>query len=124
MADTQCLAAMSTLNGLLSSGVIQGDAALVARLQAGEHPADILADIGDRFTTADQTQNLITVMRGWPVLHVEMATRLVGWALARAAAGEVITVVVNGDNQSPNTITRVQLLGTELRIEFEHPPGG
>jgi len=113
---------METLNGLLSSGAIQGDAALVARLQAGEHPADILADIGDRYTTGDQTQNLINVFRGWPDTHVELATRALGWALARAAAGEVFTFVVNGDNQSPNTITRIQLEGTELRIEFEHPP--
>lgn len=124
MPDTQCLAAMDVLNNLLSSGVIQGDAALVARLEAGEHPADILEDIGDQYTTSEQTQNLITVLRGWPDLHVEMATRLVGWALARAATGEVLTVLVNGDNQSPNTITRATLQGTELRIEFEHPPSG
>jgi hypothetical protein len=120
MPDSQCFEAMNFLNSVLEAGV---DPGIVARLEAGEHPGAILAEFGANFGTSQQLQALTNTIATWPAVQVELASRLLGWGLAKKQAGDQVrSITVSGDDEHSTTVTRVELEDGDLRISFAHPP--
>ena len=125
MADVMCLEAMNLLNAIFTTPLILNDGhEMVQRIDAGDDVADIVEDLGRKFSRPDKAQQIRTVVENWPPLHVEALTQVVRWALGKLDTDDRITINWKGDANHPETVTRFELRDHSLLIEFAHPPAG
>lgn len=125
MAQVACVEAMDLLSMVFSSGIIGNDGhEILARLQVGDDPAEIMSDLGDKFDRSEQGRALQEVARNWPPLHLEMLAGVVQWALGKLDTDDRVMIEWKGDAEYPETVTKFELRDHTLRIEFAHPPVG
>jgi len=125
MPDTGCSIAVDLLNLIFGSALILNDGhEIYARLSAGEHPADVVVDLGKKFKRWErmQPERVETIIRNWPDLHMEAVSSMVTWALSKLETPERVMISWKGDAEYPETVTRFELRGNNLQIEFLHPP--
>jgi hypothetical protein len=125
MVDLGCSETMTILNHVFATALIMNDGhEILARLNAGDDPADIVLELGRKFgqfRTAgpDRVESVISA---WPALHKEAASVVLQWALSKLDTEERISIAWKGDDTSPDTLTRFELRGNRLTIEVAHPP--
>ena len=125
MAQVSCLEAMDLLSMVFSSGIIGNDGhEILARLQAGDDPAEIIGDLGDKFDRPEQGTALREVAANWPPLHLQMLAGVVQWALGKLDTDDRVMIKWKGDAESSETVTKLELRDHTLQIEFAHPPMG
>lgn len=125
MPDTACDGAMQLLNQVFASGVIQNDGhEILARLEAGDQITDVVGDFGRKFGQADVADNILGLMEHWPSLHLEAVSEMVQWALGKLDTEDRVMIKWKGDAEHPETVTKFELRGHTLVIEFAHPPIG
>ncbi len=125
MADVGCSEAMALLNAVFQTALIMNDGHEVyARLSAGDDPADVIAELGTKFGTLTKARPevLSKVVGNWPPLQMEAVSTMVQWALSKLDTDERVTINWKGDDQYPETVTRFEVKGNQLKIEFLHPP--
>jgi hypothetical protein len=127
MPDLGCTEAMNILNLVFQTTLVANDGhEILVRLQAGDEPADILLDLGrkfSRFKVAGEDR-VGRIIRQWPPLHGEAVSQMLQWALSKLDTDERVSISWKGDDESPETVTRFELRGNHLQIEFAHPPVG
>ena len=124
MSQPGCLESMELLNFIFSSGIIFNDGhEILARLNAGDRLADAVEEVAVKFGRNEDAKLGQAVSRNWPALHVEAVSELVRWALGKLDTEDRIMVEWRGDPEYHETVTRFELRGHTLVIEFAHPPG-
>ena len=114
---------MEMLNLVFSSGLIGNDGhEIAARLEAGDNVEDIVGDLAVEFGQPDMVVDVQKVVRAWDPLHMEAVTKLVGWALGKLDTDDRIMIEWKGDAEYHETVTKFELRGHTLYIEFAHPP--
>ncbi len=114
---------MEVLNTVFSSGLIGNDGhEIAARLEKGDNVADIVGDIAVEFGQPDMVADVQKVVRAWDPLHMEAVTKLVGWALGKLDTEDRVMIEWKGDAEHHETVTKFELRGHTLHIEFAHPP--
>ena len=125
MADLGCNEAILTLNAVFQSALILNDGhEILARLQTGDDPADIVTDLASKFRTLKRADaaRVQQVISAWPRLHMEAVGEVLKWALGKLDTDERISISWKGDADNPETVTRFELRGNQLQVEFAHPP--
>ena len=125
MADVGCTIAIDVLNLIFQSALVMNDGhEIYARLSAGDHPADVVVDLGKKFKRWDRLRPQVveSVIRNWPDTHMEAVSSMVTWALSKLETPDRVTISWKGDADYPETVTRFELRGNNLQIEFLHPP--
>jgi hypothetical protein len=123
MAGSGCLEAMALLNVFFATAMVLNDGhEVLARLEAGEDVAEICDDYCRKLGREDHIAESRRLLKNWPPLHLEVVTQLVRWALGKLDTDDRITIHWKGDEDSPETVTRFELKGHEMIIEFAHPP--
>jgi hypothetical protein len=125
MADVGCKEAMTLLNIVFQSALIMNDGHEIhARLSAGDHPAEVVVDLGKKFDRFKRVKPYMVeqVIRNWPEQHMEAVGEMVKWALSKLDTDDRISISWKGDADYPETVTRFELRGNHLQIEFLHPP--
>lgn len=116
---------MELLNLVFTTSLILNDGhEIFGRLRAGEDVADIAEDLAKKFGHEGQAEEIRAVTRNWPSLHVEAVAEVVRWALGKLDTDDRVTINWKGDADNPDTVTRLELRGNSLMIEFAHPPVG
>ncbi len=124
MAVPVCEAAMATMNVLCQTPLILNDGhEILAQLREREPIADIAASVGRKFGGRGMDDAIRDLARRWPPAHMEAVGRIVEWALEKLDTEERISIKWKGDADSPEVVTRFELRGSDLLIEFAHPPG-
>ena len=125
MPQVQCAEAMNLLSMVFSSGIIGNDGhEILARLQAGDDPAEVIGDLGDKFDRPAQARALREVAANWPPLHLQMLAGVVQWALGKLDTDDRVMIEWKGDAEHTETVTKLELRDHTLHIEFAHPPIG
>ena len=125
MVQVACAEAMDLMSMVFSSGIIGNDGhEILARLNAGDDPVEIMGDLGDKFGKSKQGRALREVAGNWPPLHLQMLAGVVQWALSKLDTDDRLTINWKGDAESSETVTKVVLRDHTLDIEFAHPPVG
>ncbi len=127
MADVGCGEAVQLLNVVFGTALILNDGhEIYARLSAGDHPADVLVELGKKFDGFKRArpEAVEQIVRNWPEHHMEAVGKMVQWALSKLDTDDRITIKWKGDADYPETVTRFEIRGNELEIEFAHPPVG
>jgi hypothetical protein len=117
---------MQLLNFVFDTALILNDGhEIYARLSAGEDPAQVLIEQGNKFGRFKKTRAAAVerVANNWPTLHMEAVASLVTWALSKLDSDDRVRITWKGDADYPETVTRFELRGNHLQIEFLHPPG-
>ncbi len=125
MADTGCGMAMDLLNFIFDTALILNDGhEIYARLSAGDNPAQIVLDQGNKFGRLKKArvEAVERVANNWPALHMEAVSSIVTWALSKLDSDDRVRITWKGDADYPETVTRFELRGNHLQIEFLHPP--
>jgi hypothetical protein len=125
MVDIGCSAAMDILNLVFQTTLVANDGhEILVRLQAGDEPTDILLDLGKKFGRFGKVgeARVGRMIRQWPPLHGEAVSQMLQWALEKLDTDDRVTISWKGDDESPETVTRFELRGNHLQIEFAHPP--
>lgn len=123
MAEVMCLEAMQLLNAVFGTPLILNDGhEIYARLEAGDDLADIAEEFGEKLGRNGAGAKVRRVIEGWPPTHLEAVAQMLRWALSKLDTEERITIKYKGDDQHPETVTRFELRGNELLVEFAHPP--
>jgi hypothetical protein len=125
MPDLGCVEAMNILNLVFQSALVMNDGhEILLRLQAGDEPADILLDLGRKFSRfkVAREDRVGGMIRQWPPLHGEAVSQMLQWALAKLDTDERVSISWKGDDEAEETVTRFELRGNHLQIEFAHPP--
>jgi hypothetical protein len=125
MVDLGCTEAMSILNLVFQTALVMNDGhEILVRLQAGDEPSDILLDLGRKFSRfkAAREDRVGAMIRQWPELHGEAVSQMLQWALSKLDTEDRISISWKGDDEAPETVTRFELRGNHLQIEFAHPP--
>lgn len=125
MADLGCGGAMELLNLVFDTALILNDGhEIYARLSAGEDPAQVLIDQGNKFGRFKKVRAaaIERVATNWPALHMEAVASVVTWALSKLDSPDRVRITWKGDADYPETVTRFELRGNHLQIEFLHPP--
>ncbi|MDO8615290.1 MAG: hypothetical protein Q7T33_06085 [Dehalococcoidia bacterium] len=123
MAGPGCGEAVELLNVVFTTALILNDGhEILARLNAGDEVADVVEDLATKFGKPSMTGEIRKVTAGWPPLHLEAVGEMVKWALGKLDTEERVTISWKGDADSPETVTRFELSGRSLQIEFAHPP--
>lgn len=124
MADSACLEAMTMMNAVFTTALILNDGHDIhARLTAGDDIADLVEEYATKFGDPKKGKVIRSVIEHWPPLHTEAVAQLVQWALGKLDTENRITINWKGDAESPETVTRFELRGQTLSVEFAHPPG-
>jgi len=124
MPDVMCAQAMDLLNIAFMTPIVFNDGHdIVRRLDAGDEVADIVEDLGKKFSYPDKAAQVRRVVEAWDPLHLEALTRVVHWALGKLDTDDRIEISWKGDDTAPETVTRFELRGHKLLIEFAHPAG-
>lgn len=114
---------MELMNAVFASPLILNDGhEIFARLEAGDDIADIAAEMNQKFGRPEWTARICQVIDNWPPLHREAAASVVRWALSKLDTEDRIQIKYRGDNEYPEVVTRIELRGHELLVEFLHPP--
>jgi len=125
MPDLGCTEAMNILNLVFQTALVMNDGhEILVRLQAGDEPADILLDLGRKFSRfkVAREDRVGEMIRQWPELHGEAVSQMLQWALAKLDTEDRISISWKGDDEADETVTRFELRGNHLQIEFAHPP--
>jgi hypothetical protein len=123
MSGSGCLEAMALLNIFFTTAMVLNDGhEVLARLEAGEDVAEICDDYCTKLGREDHIAESRWLLKNWPPLHMEVVTQLVRWALGKLDTDDRITIHWKGDVDSPETVTRFELKGHDMIIEFAHPP--
>jgi hypothetical protein len=123
MSGSGCEEAMVLLNIFFATAMVLNDGhEVLARLEAGEDVVEICDDYCRRLGREDHIPASRRLLKGWPPLHMEVVTQLVRWALGKLDTDDRITIHWKGDADSPETVTRFELKGQDMTIEFAHPP--
>ncbi len=125
MADVGCAQAIETVNLVFQTALILNDGhEILARLSAGDHPGAVVADLGRKFRTlrGSGPARVERIVRAWPDLHMEAVSCMLQWALGKLDTEDRIHISWKGDAEYPETVTRFELRGNQLQIEFAHPP--
>lgn len=126
MAETGCDQAMQLLNLVFDTALILNDGHEIhARLSAGENAAQVLIDQGTKFgrLRGSRAKAIERVATNWPALHMEAVSSVVTWALSKLDSPDRVRITWKGDAEYAETVTRFELRGNHLQIEFLHPPG-
>lgn len=124
MPDSQCNEAMQLLNAVFASGLILNDGhEILARLEAGDELISIATDLNDKFGQPGGANGIRRIIGAWPPLHLQAMSTLVQWALGKLDTEDRVRIAWKGDAEHPETVTRFELRGHDLLIEFAHPPG-
>jgi hypothetical protein len=125
MGDAGCLELMQAMNIVFTTAFILNDGHEIAtRLAAGDDLMDIVRDVAVKRGVKDEShiERVQRVIRGWPPLHVELLKTAVQWALSKLDTDDRVTIRWRGDATHSETVTRLELRGHDLQIEFAHPP--
>jgi hypothetical protein len=116
---------MNILNLVFQSALVMNDGhEILVRLQAGDEPTEILLDLGRKFSRFKlaREDRVGAMIRQWPELHNEAVTQMLQWALSKLDTDERVSISWKGDDEADETVTRFELRGNHLQIEFAHPP--
>ncbi len=125
MPDISCSEAMALLNGVFQTALILNDGhEIYARLSAGDDPAEVIAELGEKFGTLTKAKPevLSKVVQNWPPLQMEAVSTMVQWALSKLDTEDRVMIKWKGDDTFEETVTRFEIKGNQLKIEFLHPP--
>ncbi len=123
MPIPMCLQAMELLNTVFSSPFIFNDGhEILTRLNAGDELADIVEGLGTKFGRPEEAGGFRQVVQTWPPLHLEAVSQMVQWALSKLDSPDRIAIRWQGDAEHSETVTKFQLQGQILTVEFAHPP--
>jgi len=119
-----CAETVEILNAVFNSPLILNDGhEILARLAAGDEPEDIVIDLNAKFGNPEVGGLIRSLGQSWPRLHLQAVARVVQWALEKLDTEDRVTITWKGDAEYPETVTRFELRGHSLQIEFAHPPG-
>jgi hypothetical protein len=123
MASGGCIEAMELLNMVFMTSLILNDGhEIFARLSAGDDVAVVVEDYAKKFGKQEKAEEIRQVTDNWPPLHLEAVAQIVRWALGKLDTEDRVTISWKGDADHPETVTRFELRGHTLAIEFAHPP--
>jgi hypothetical protein len=112
------------LNLVFDTALILNDGHEVyARLSAGEDMVAVVRDLNQKFGKPENGRVIDAISNAWPPLHREAVTEMVRWAMGKLDTEDRVNIRWKGDADNPETVTRFELRGHELVIEFAHPPG-
>lgn len=122
--NVPCGAAIEVLNVVFGSPLIFNDGhEILERLEAGDDLVDVVEDLSKKFGQPEMATEIRQVIENWPPLHLEAVSGMVRWALSKLDTDDRVTIRYKGDAEQPETVTKFELSGHELLIEFAHPPG-
>jgi hypothetical protein len=125
MVDLGCTEAMNILNLVFQTSLVMNDGhEILVRLQAGDEPAEVLLDLGRKFSRFKMAREdrVGDMIRQWPPLHGEAVSQMLQWALGKLDTDDRVSISWKGDDEAEETVTRFELRGNHLQIEFAHPP--
>ena len=116
---------MELLNMVFTTPRILNDGhEIYARLEAGDDLADIVDQYARKFGGGEASGRMLQVLASWPPLHLEAVRAMLRWALAKLDTDDRVTIKYKGDDENPEVVTKFELRGHELLVEFAHPPTG
>jgi len=123
MAELGCPEAMQLMSVVFSVPTILNDGHEIRdRLKAGDGIPEIVEGLVGKFGRRGAIRRIRPVMERWPPLHLEAVARVVQWALEKLDTEDRLSIQWKGDADHPETVTRFELRGNALLIEFAHPP--
>ncbi len=123
MPATGCTEAMDLLNAVFTTALILNDGHEIRdRIGAGDGLIEILGELNEKFGKEDMAGEIRAISEAWPPLQLEAVSSMVGWALSKLDTDDRVTISWRGDAEYHETVTRFEVKGHELRIEFLHPP--
>ena len=115
-----CSEAMIALNVIFGTALILNDGhEILACLEAGEDP---VLHVGKKHHAEEHIQAFMKLKKSWPKLHFEAIDEMLKWALRKLDTDDRVTIEWKGDDQYHEIMTRMELRGNKLLIEFLHPP--
>lgn len=126
MADVFCLEAMKVLNRVFDERVVDRHLDdLIARFSEGDSLKAVLIDLAEdqkKFKKNTRVMGVGWVAENWPESHLQVVRSTVLWALSQRQQGNPIKLNWKGDAENDETVTRIEITGDEVTIEFAHPP--
>lgn len=95
---------------------------VLAQLEQGAAPVEVVDGLAAKFGSERERDVIRTVVQAWPPLHLEAVSRMLQWALSKLDSDDRITITWRGNDHNEDTVTRFELRGNTLLIEFAHPP--
>ena len=126
MPDIGCCEAMRSLNIMLDDRVLGSRRdEVLARLERGDPLNSLATEFGlhiGAFVRHNRAEEVNRVIKNWPPAHAAMIRGVVVWALTERKNGNSVKIRWYGNDDNPETITRVTFKNDEVVIEFAHPP--
>lgn len=123
MGDVNCIEVVQLLNNLFGTPLILNDGhEILARLEDGADLVDMVNEANKKFGNPENEAAIRRTVGAWPPLHREAVGEMIRWALSKLDTKERVVVKYRGDAESPRTVTKFELEGNVLVVEFAHPP--
>ena len=126
MSDIFCIEAMKVLNRVFDDRVVDSHLDdLVQRFSEGDSLKAVLVDLAEdqkKFKKNTRVMGVGWVAENWPESHLEVVRSTILWALKQRQQGNPLKIHWKGDAENDETVTRVEIKGDEVTIEFAHPP--
>ena len=126
MTDTGCCKTMETLNFLFNDRVLGPfTEEVLVRLKSDQLMGSIAAEIGTRFDLLrgyTKAEDVIHIIEHWPEAQLQMIRSTVVWGLEQRLKGTTMRFHFRGDDEFPETLTRIEVRDNDITIEFLHPP--
>jgi hypothetical protein len=98
---------------------------VLMRLKANESMGTIAAQIGDRFDLLrgyTKSADVLRIIDHWPEAQLDMIRDTVIRGLEQRQKGVAMRFHFRGDDEYPETLTRIEVRENDITIEFLHPP--
>ena len=121
MPYSGCGQTIDVLNRMFAEPVVARDGKrLLARLQAGQ---DFRAIVADEYSGRFGEDALVVrnVLEHWSDLHFDLVEEVLKWALEKLNTQDHMRVTWQGNTESPELVTRFEVRGNELLVDFAHP---
>ena len=117
-----CEEVMALLNHVSAVPLILNDGhEVLERLRAGGKIVDIVEDLNAKFGQPELAPAIRQVAEGWDQVHLEAVENMLQWALGKLDTEDRILIDWKGDADHPEVVTRFELRGRRLLVEFAHP---
>lgn len=126
MPDIFCRLMTEAMTDFFKEEVIGGrEKEILQRLIAGESlPTFVHESVKEvrQFRRQALLAGTNQVVENWPLEHHEMIRSALMWALQKRVQGAPVKVTWKGDDEHTEFVTKIEIKGDELVLDFAHPP--